>query len=322
MDKSIEYRSYNVRSIMLRSGLVVLVALLCTVAGHCQQEAQFTQYMYNTNALNPAYAGSRGYLDANLFYRSQWVGLDGAPRTATFSVSTPIYSDKMGLGVNILNDAIGPANETRLTVDYSYTLHLSYATRLSFGIKGGVNWLNVNFDELDPEIPVDPVFQNNIENQITPQVGFGLYLHDRSKWYLGVSTPNFLQSETLDGITTSFASRRTNFYMMGGYVRDWGDYIKVKPSFLAKAVSGAPISMDLAANVLFYEQFDFGLSYRWGASFNAMAGIRIAENWFLGYAYDFDTSALAAFNSGTHEIFVKFKMPSNIICDCDPRRYY
>lgn len=297
--------------------LITLCLGIMSTAIFAQQDAQFTQYMYNTVIINPAYAGSRGNLNFNGIYRTQWVGLDGAPKTQSFSVNDYVGS-KMGLGLSVVRDEIGPTIETNITGDFAYLLDLDRkGTKLSFGIKAGLHSLDVDFNRLVIEDPTEGNILQNV-NKMSPQIGVGAYLFD-SNWYLGISTPNLLKTDHYDEITISTASERMHLYAIGGYVFDLNPNLKFKPSVLCKIVPGTPISTDISANFLFREKLTLGASYRWDSSISALAGFQLSQKLMIGYAYDFDTTELSSYNSGSHEIFLRFEIFRNIKGKVSPR---
>lgn len=283
-----------------------------------QQDAQFTQYMYNTVILNPAYAGSRNGLSFNGIYRSQWVGLDGAPKTQSFSVNDRV-GNKTGLGLSILRDEIGPAIETNVTMDFAYTLQLDHyhETKLAFGLKAGLHTLDVDFNRLNIFHPTDENLLQNID-RLSPQIGAGIYLYN-SRWYTGLSSPNLLQTKHYDEVSVSTAAERLHFYLIGGYVFDLGPKLKFKPATLFKMVEGTPLSADVSGNFLINETFTLGASYRWDSSISALVGFQVSHNVLIGYAYDFDTTELAQYNSGSHEIFMRFEFLPKVKGKVSPR---
>ncbi|WP_158209162.1 type IX secretion system membrane protein PorP/SprF [Myroides phaeus] len=286
---------------------ISLLALGCFSQMQAQQDPQFTQYMYNTNNVNPAYAGSRGTLTVFGMYRTQWVGLDGAPKTANVSVNTPLGESGLGLGVNFTNDQLGAMAENNISVDLSYAIDLNRDYKLAFGLKGTANLLDVDYTKLNIHNPNDPVSQENINNKFSPNLGAGVYLYS-DKAYLGFSVPNFLTTDRYDDNDVETMRQRANFYLMGGYVFELNPSLKLKPAFLAKAIEGAPLQVDLTANLLIVDKFTVGAAYRWDASVSALAGFQINENLFVGYAYDAETTKLARYNSGSHEIFLRFEL--------------
>lgn len=276
-----------------------------------QQDSQFTQYMYNTIEINPAYAGSRGVLSVFGLYRTQWVGLDGAPETSTFSVNTPLNNSKLGLGVSLVNDKIGPTNENTLSADLSYSIQTSESFKLSFGIKGTANLFNLDASKLTYEEQNDPQFQD-LRNKITPNVGAGVYWHS-DKMYVGLSVPNFIETKRYEDNDTAIFKEKINYYFMAGYVFDLDrlEYIKFKPAILTKMVEGAPLQVDVSGNFMFNDKFVVGVAYRWSASVSAMAGFQVTKGMYIGYGYDHETTQLRKYNSGSHEIFLRFDFFNN-----------
>ena len=292
-----------------------------------QQDAQYTQYMFNTLSVNPAYAGSRGQLSFAGLYRSQWVGLDGAPETFTLNLHSPIRNSRLGYGVSIVNDNIGDGvvQETYLDAVLSYTIDVAQNAKLSFGLKGGGNFLSLDFQGLrnfDEEV----VQQDNIDNQFTPNFGLGVYYHT-DKFYAGLSAPNILETEFFDNSATDansinfLATERINFYFITGYVFDLNGNLKFKPALLTKAVGGAPLQVDISANFLFNEQFSFGAAYRWDAAVSALAGFQVTEQIMLGLAYDRETTELGGtrFNDGSFEIFLRLELLKRFQRTVSPR---
>lgn len=271
-----------------------------------QQESQFTQYMYNTVNFNPAYAGSRDAVSIFGLHRTQWVGLDGAPVTNTVAIHTPINESNVGIGLSFINDKIGPSDENTISIDVSYTVQTSDYYKLAFGLKATANLLNVDFTKLTQQ-PGDPELQYNIDNKFSPNIGAGVYWYsDRS--YVGLSIPNFLETKHFEGGDNSVAKERMHYYLIGGYVFDLSPDLKFKPSVLTKLVKQAPLQVDLSANFLFYDRLTLGMAYRWSADISAMAGFQISDSLFIGYAYDTSNTKLANYNSGSHELFLRFEL--------------
>ncbi len=296
----------------MKTKLILLVLLLSCGIGFAQQDAQYTHYMYNTNVVNPAYAGSRDVLSVFGLHRTQWVGLAGAPVTSTVSVSTPLNGTNLGLGVSIVNDKIGPSDENNIAVDLSYFIPTSDRYRLSFGIKATANLLNVDFTKLDIYNPADARFANNIDNRFSPNIGAGLFLHS-DKTYFGLSVPNFIETEHFDKAAsnlapTFIATERLHYYIIAGHVFDISGNVKFKPSLLSKVVKGSPLQLDLSGNFLINDKFTAGVAYRWDAAMSGLLGFQVNESWLIGYSYDFETTRLARYNSGSHEIFLRYEL--------------
>lgn len=288
----------------------ILMALLALVSfsANAQQDAQFTQYMYNTININPAYAGSRGSLSIFGLHRTQWAGLDGAPTTNAFSVNTPLGNSKLGLGVSFLNDAVGVMDENTISVDLSYTIDLNdRGSKLSFGLKGSANLLNVEYSRLLTYNPNDPNFQTDIQSQFTPNIGAGVYWHNE-KTYFGLSAPNFLTTTRYDDNIQSTMQQKMHFYFMGGHVIDINPTLKFKPAFLLKAVNGAPLQADITANFLIHDKFTIGGAYRLDAAWSGLVGYQITDGLFIGYSYDGETTKLANYSNGSHEVFLRFEL--------------
>jgi type IX secretion system PorP/SprF family membrane protein len=295
----------------MRTRLFSFVILFITIAGFAQQEAQFTQYMYNTININPAYAGSRGALSVFGLYRSQWVGLTGAPETATFSINSPINNSKVGVGLSLVNDKIGATTENNISADVSYTVQTSASFKLSFGVKATGSIFNFDADKLDPEDMGDPQFQD-LSNKFTPNVGAGLYWHS-DKAYIGFSIPNFIETNQYDDNDVAIYKEKISYYLMAGYVFNLDQFqdIQFKPALLTKMVQGAPLQVDLSANFMFINKFVVGVAYRWSASMSAMAGFQVTDGLYLGYAYDHETTELNNYNSGSHELFLRYEFINN-----------
>lgn len=290
-----------------------------SIVSNAQQDAQYTQYMYNTIEVNPAYAGSRGALSVFGLYRTQWVGLDGAPETSTFSVNTPLKNSDLGLGVSLVNDKIGPTVENTLSADLSYTIPTSDRWNLSFGIKGTANLFNIDINKLSYEDQDDPQFQN-LKNKFSPNVGAGLYFHsDRA--YVGLSVPNFIETNRYDSDDVAIFKEKINYYLIAGYVfnLDRLEYIKFKPALMTKMVEGAPLQVDVSGNFMFNDKFVLGLAYRWSASVSAMAGFQVTKGMYIGYGYDHETTRLRKYNSGSHEVFLRFEFFNNYNKMISPR---
>nr|WP_294928226.1 type IX secretion system membrane protein PorP/SprF [uncultured Flavobacterium sp.] len=285
---------------------LVLVFMFFSAMGFAQQDSQYTQYMYNTITVNPAYAGSRGFLSVFGLHRSQWIGLDGAPATNAISVNTPLNDSRLGLGVSLVNDKIGPTVENTFSADLSYTIPASEEFKLSFGIKATANLFNIDMNKLDPQKKGDRQFQN-LDGKFSPNIGAGIYWHS-DKAYLGLSVPNFIESNRYDNEEVAIFKEKLNYYFIAGYVFDINPEIQFKPALLTKLIEGAPLQVDFSGNFMFNEKFVLGLGYRWNASISAMAGFQVSEGLYVGYAYDHETTRLQKYNSGSHEIFLRFEL--------------
>ena len=290
----------------MRTKILFIALLLTGIVGFAQQDAQYTQYMYNTINVNPAYAGSRGVMSIFGLHRTQWVGLDGAPTTNAFSINTPIDNTNLGLGLSFVNDKIGPTVENTISADISYTIQTSETYKLSFGVKGTANLFSLDVNKLNPQNANDPLLQN-LSSDFSPNVGAGVYLHS-DKLYLGASVPNFFETKRYSDNDVAIYKERFNMYFIGGYVFDLSSNLKFKPAFLTKVIEGAPLQVDLSGNFLINEKFVLGAAWRWSAAVSLMAGFQVSDGLYIGYGYDLETTKLRNYNSGSHEVFLRFEL--------------
>lgn len=289
--------------------LVFVFSVCITSIIQAQQDPQYTQYMYNTMSVNPAYAGSRGHSVFTAIGRTQWVGFDGAPNTQNLSYDTPIGYSGLGLGINLVNDEIGPSSEIYLDANLSYTVETGEEGNLAFGLRLGGRLLNIDWSKGKAFQQGDAVFAENI-NKFLPTVGAGIYYHE-PQWYVGLSVPNILRIEHYDQELESVgqtAIERMHFFLIAGYVFDINEDLKFKPAALLKGVSGAPLSLDVSGNLLFNEKFRVGLGWRWGDAISGLLGFQASDRLLIGYSYDLTTSNYNVTNSGTHEIMLRYEM--------------
>ncbi|WP_166925172.1 PorP/SprF family type IX secretion system membrane protein [Flavobacterium poyangense] len=284
----------------------ILICSFITFCASAQQDPQYTQYMYNTMAINPAYAGSTGTLEATLLHRSQWVGISGAPETQSFSAHMPLRNEKIGVGLSVVNDKIGPSNELYLDGNFSYSLPLGYEKRLAFGLKAGFRMLDIDWSKGRFYDNNDVLLNQNISNQMKLAVGAGVYYYT-DKWYVGFSVPSFIQNDYYDDVQESIEYDRLHYYLVGGYVFDLSPNLKFKPAFLVKAVNGAPLTADVSANFMIAEKFVVGAAYRTDDSVSILAGFQISKSFYLGYAFDYTVSQLNKYNDGTHEFILRYQ---------------
>ncbi|MBU2947428.1 PorP/SprF family type IX secretion system membrane protein [Zobellia uliginosa] len=276
-----------------------------------QQDPQYTQYQYNPLSVNAGYAGSRGHLTLLTLYRSQWAGIEGAPKTITFGVDTPIGKVD-GVGLSIIQDELGPATETYFDANYAHQLILNQkGDRLGLGLKAGVRVFSLDFSRGIRRDQDDTQFNENIKGKLLPSVGVGAFYYSDHA-YFGVAVPNLFPSEHYDQEIERKSDENIHFNIIGGYVMDVNDRIKFKPSFYVKQVIGAPISVDVSANFMFNETFTLGVNYRWEDSVAGIFGFQISPQLNMGYAYDYTTSDLGNYNTGTHEIFLRYQWISRL----------
>lgn len=285
-----------------------LLLLLIGYTINAQQDPQFTQYNYNTMTVNPAYTGSRGHLTILSLYRDQWVGIEGAPKTLTFGIDAPV-GENDGIGLSFIQDQLGPSTETYIDANYAHSIFLNrYGDRLSFGLKAGVRFFNLDWSKGRFQNP-EAVFNENVNSRLLPTIGAGIfYFSDRA--YLGLSTPNILQGEHYEEVEEAEATEKTHLFLIGGYVFDLNPFLKFKPAFFVKYVSGSPLSADISASILYNEKLTLGVNYRLDESIGALLGYQISNRLNIGYAYDYNTNDLVNYNTGTHEVFLRFQLIS------------
>ncbi len=300
--------------------LSIIAVLLLAFQMHGQQDPQYTQYMYNMNIINPAYAGSRENLSFGLLYRKQWAGIDGAPETGTLFGHSPI-GNNLGLGISAISDQIGPVKETNVYADISYTLQLGGEHRLAFGVKAGatfhdINLSNTNVDVIDPN---DPFFGMGI-TKTTPNIGAGFFYYTE-KYYVALSVPNLLASVHLDDNGNKIGSETQHYFLTGGYVFDLSENTELKPSFLLKSAFDAPTSFDVNVNARFYKKFEIGASYRLDDSISGLINFAVTPQVRIGYAYDSVSSGIRAYAPASHEIMLLFDLNFNKRISRSPRYF-
>jgi type IX secretion system PorP/SprF family membrane protein len=283
--------------------LLIFITILTVKDMSAQQDPQYTQYMYNMNIMNPAYAGSKESLSITALYRTQWAGLDGAPETITLSAHAPV-GERVGLGLSAIKDELGPISETNVYIDFSYTLPMGESLKLALGIKGGATFHDVGLTSLELQDPGDPFFSEDISN-VYPNVGAGAFLYS-DNFYLGISVPNFLNSIHLDENGLQYGSETQHFFATAGYVFQISDNFKLKPSVMVKSAFDSPLSFDGNLNALFFDRFEIGASYRLDDSFSGLVGFQVTDFLRIGYAYDHITSELKGVGSASHEVIVTF----------------
>ena len=205
--------------------LHLIILLLVGLAATAQQDPQYTQYMYNMNIVNPAYAGSTGTTSIGALYRSQWVGLEGAPSTGTLTIHSPV-GNRVGLGLSLISDEIGPVEETNAYADFSYTIPTGETTKLAFGLKAGATFHKIGTGELLVTDPGDGFFAQNVD-EVTPNIGAGVYFYKPNKYYISASLPNMLNSVHIDVNGNKYGSETKHFFGAAGYVFDLSENFKL-----------------------------------------------------------------------------------------------
>ncbi|WP_300660879.1 type IX secretion system membrane protein PorP/SprF [Fluviicola sp.] len=281
---------------------------------HAQQEAAYTHYMYNTLVINPAYAGSRDALTFTALGRFQWVGFKGAPTTQTFTAHTPIAKKNIGLGLSVMNDKIGPTNNTSLNVDFAYRLKLSTKARLCFGVNGGFNSFSANVNTLTLADPNDVSFMSNMRGKMLPSLGAGIYFQ-MPNFYVGASVPSILENNlfaTGSNSSVDLSKERRHYYFIAGAVFTLSPSVKFKPTALAKIVQNAPFQLDFTGTFMLRDLIDLGVMYRTGDGVGALLGVHISSQLLFGYSFDWSTGVRTGkYNGGSHELMLRYDLLFN-----------
>ena len=288
--------------------LIISVMLSGALSSMAQQDALFSQYMFNMMLINPAYTGSRDVISLTALHRQQWLNVDGAPKTTTFSADMPLKNEKMGIGLTVFNDQIGVTNSTGFYANYAYRLRVSEKGTFSMGASAGLTNYKANLASVkhSDDGTEDIAFSSNY-SKILPNLGLGVF-YNTDKLYVGLSMPHVLNNklENDPGVTSR---QFRHAYLMGGYVFDLNHNFKLRPSALLKYVSGAPIQLDLNVNLWMYDKVAFGLSYRSLDAPLAMVEVQITQQLRFGYAFDFSHSINPSNNLGrtTHEVLLRYE---------------
>jgi type IX secretion system PorP/SprF family membrane protein len=297
-------------------GLFIMFMVASGLSSEAQQDPMYTQYMFNTQTINPAYAGTWDALSFMVLGRQQWAGLEGAPQTYTFSMQAPLKNERVALGLNLISDKIGLEKRFYMFGDYSYLLPINEGMKLRLGLKGGFTNYSNNLSEYQTNAPgsgiVDPTFQGEIDQKFAPNFGIGGFLYGK-KYYVGLSIPKVINTEFENNYNNfSVSAELRHYFLMAGLIVDLGENLKFKPTMLTKATFssdfGAPVQLDLTASFLIKERFWLGAMYRTGDSFGFIAQWIIDKKMRIGYAYDYTTTNLQNFHSGSHEIMVSYEL--------------
>jgi len=294
----------------VKKAALVLLILSGPLYSIGQQDPMYTQYIFNLQTVNPAYAGSWQTMGFMALSRYQWVGMDGHPSTQTFSFQTPFKTQNVGIGCNIVVDKLGPERRIMFNIDYSYRILLNDNVSLRSGIKGGFTNYNNDLNGLQqyPDGTSDPATTGIVVNKFLPNVGFGMFLASPT-YYLSLSLPKLVQNSFLDNNANfSKMSEARQLYFAGGMVFTLTDKVKFKPTFMTKTVVGAPFQYDLSANFLLVEKFWIGAMYRSGDSFGAIAQWVVNNKFRVGYAADFTFTDLKNYQHGVHEVMVSYEI--------------
>lgn len=307
----------NYKKIIL-SGII----LVTSYSLHAQQEAMFTHYMYNTLAVNPAYAGSREALTATLLHRSQWVDFKGGPTTQTFTLHSLLKNNKIGLGGSLINDKIGPVKNMAAYIDFAYIIKLSEKSKLAFGLKGGINSMQANLSALELDDQSDVTFQNNINSKILPNFGFGMY-YSNEKFYAGLSIPKLLENNFRNSevkFSTKITEEIRHYYFIAGGVIKLSEKIDLKPTTFIKVTKAAPIEADITTTFIYQKKIFIGAMFRTGDAVGLLVGYNLTPQVHVGYSYDLSYGLkTSVYNKGTHEIMISYDFTKDVTKMKTPR---
>lgn len=319
-----------IKNINRKLYVAVLLMGLCVVKVQAQQDAQYTQFMYNKLPQNAAYTGSREVLSIRALYRDQWVGnknggTNKAPQTATFSIHSPLKNDHFALGFFFVNDRLGQEHKNQFDVTYAYRVALGKKFKLSLGINAGIYWYKWNATNEVAIDNADPLLQQNV-SKVLPDVGAGIYIY-HPNFYFGASIPNFIKGDLNNKNSNGNAKRTPHFVaMIGGAIplgKSGAVYLRPQMQYRYLAVSKnqytIPHTLDFNLSLLIYNRVNIGAQYRTapgernnparlynGDSFDAMLEVWPIKQLMIGYAYDYTISKLNNYNTGSHEIILGY----------------
>ena len=273
---------------------------------YAQQEAMFTHYSFNTQAINPGYAGSRDALSITGLHRSQWVSFPGAPTTQTLTLHAPVASENIGLGLSFLKDKIGPTKQTSIYADFAYKIKVGPG-KLAFGLKGGMNLRTNKISELNKIDQNDVLLKTDQTSEFLPNFGFGIY-YSTEKFYAGISTPRLLENKYKDNTVRALEKRHYYFITGTVFPINKRQTIKLKPTTFVKLTEGAPIELDVTALFYFKDKFWVGPMFRTGDALGALIGLNVSDQFSFGYSFDWSyANKTFTYNAGSHELMLRYE---------------
>ncbi len=301
------------RYIFIKTIAALFIIFISCSLSMAQQDPVYTQYIHNMLSINPAIAGTtssgapttESFINLNSITRLQWVGMEGSPSTFSFGAHMPLENKKVGIGVTLITDEVGPVSNTHFTINYAYRIKVFENMTLSMGIKGGITSYRADINNLTVIDENDPNFVSD-EQKIMPNLGFGFYLYNQ-KYFVGFSVPKLLETSIDEEYASSFKELKRHYYIVAGYNLDLTPNWTLKPTIYTRAVSGAPSSNDITLHAIYDKRFDFGVMYRIGDAFGAFVDVQVNNQLALGYGYDFSTNSLLVMNSGTHELVITYE---------------
>jgi type IX secretion system PorP/SprF family membrane protein len=291
---------------------VIITMTFLSITLSAQQEVQNSFYMFNSSILNPAYAGSRDALSVVVDARSQWTGWKGAPKTNSFIMHTPLMNESIGVGLNVVNDVIGPTNKTALFGDFAYRLRLNKNNdRLCFGLRAGADLIRNNLSSLSVNDAADPLVINNTNfNTNTFNTGAGVYYYGQ-RFFVGLTAPKIIPNKLSKDVNFADSKQVLHYYLIAGYVFKLNSLWDLKPGCAVKYTQNAPLSIDGNLSVLFNEKIWFGVMYRHGSAAGANIVYNFTKQLRVGYAYDYSINNMGRYSPSSHEVILGFDFLSN-----------
>jgi len=291
-----------------------LLILICSywTQSYAQQDAQYTQFMFNKMYFNPAYAGSKKNVYLSAIYRKQWIGIDRAPQTATLNAQGATWKNRLGLGLSLTYDQIGFTDKVDIETNYAYIIRFKNENFLSLGLRGSFSYMQIRWDEAVPTEAFDNSIPGAVTSKFLPNFGAGAY-YQAKHWYAGLSIPHLFENKldfSLNGTgNTSIDIEprlKQHYYLMGGLSFDIAKKVQIQPNILFKYVGNAPLDLDLNLSFVFFQKVLAGVTYRLGDSFDVLIQWKVAPQLQIAFAYDITVTPLQQYNAGTIEVMVEY----------------
>lgn len=288
--------------------LVFVAVFFVSYVVRSQNDAKLSIFNYNPLIYNPAFAGAADGLSIAGIYSSQWYGFDGAPKTLFLSADTKLPYDKIGLGLSLYHDQIGPAVEYNIEGNFAYYLDLNDKYKLVLGLKTGLNSYKVDMNQLDVYQPGEAIFNADFENNLSMILGLGLNLYS-DRFFIGLSTPNVLVSKYYNANNSAVLSKRkNNYYLNSGYIFELRRDVTLTPAALIRVTEGAPISVLTSLNLNWYDKYIASLNFDYNSSVGLLFGVRVFDNFKVGYSYDQSITKFSRYNNGTHTFLLTYTL--------------
>lgn len=294
----------------MKKRVFIFILVFSFVKLNAQQLPQYSNYMINDYAMNPAIGGTYGYFEGQSNNRYQWIGITDAPRTYVLTVNGPMKNLNMGLGGQVFTDIVGPTRRTGLYFSYAYYLKVTEKIKISLGLNAGILQFMVDGSKITKHDPLDPVLSDGIQYAYLPDFGAGVYVYStRHKWYVGASIPQIMQNKIkfFDNTVSTLSKLSTHMYVTAGYKFNLGENLKIEPSTCLKYAKPAPFQFDIGVRGIYREKIWLGVAFRYLDAVSVMVGYTMQENITFAYSYDFTTTNIKKYSTGTHEFMIGIK---------------